>query len=178
MTKMGLNTAEVLQNVEAMIKESEDYKANTGYAKKYRIRDICVKLSIFDWWNEELSVSQLKQMRAFLKTAVKLGYNGYACFKVGASGCANGMWAHKKESADGYSPDGESLYHSFVHEYSYWDCEFPNGKWISDFTPDKKYMFSLKEVKTALKEYASGGYPAVMTMCAKDAQARRDDEMK
>ena len=43
MTKMGLNTAEVLQNVEAMIKEAEDYKTDTGCAKKYRIRDIYVK---------------------------------------------------------------------------------------------------------------------------------------
>lgn len=162
MTKKGLNAAEVLQNVETMIKEAEDYKAKTGNRKKYRIRDVYAKLSIFDWWPKELSVSQLKQMRAFLKTAEKMGYNGYACFKVGASGCANGMWAHKKESTNGYSPNGECLYHSFVSTDNYWDCEFPDERWLSDLTTGGKYMFSLKEVKTALQEYASGGYPAVI----------------
>lgn len=51
---------------------------------KFRITEVCEPLSIFDWWKDWLSVAQLKSMRQFLKEAIKLGYTGYVCFKVGA----------------------------------------------------------------------------------------------
>jgi len=149
--KNGMNATEVLKNVVAMIAEGEEYNAQH---KRYRMRmrwriyDVCDRLSIFDWWNEYLSVSQLKQMRGFLETAITMGYTGYVCFKVGAAGCSHGMWAHKQESEDGYSPDGECLHHSFRSGDNYWDVQLPDGRWLGDI--DGKVEHTLKEVKAAL----------------------------
>lgn len=160
---MTLTTVKVLENIKACIKELEEicegnrhmdynryshrgYVYNKGY--EFKTRAVCEELSIFDWWRDTLSTSQLKQMKSFVETAIKLGFKGYVCFKVGASGCANGMWAYTNESTDGYSPDdGDCIYHSFVSTDNYWSAEI-NGKWIST---DSKYKFTLAEVKEALK---------------------------
>lgn len=142
------NASEVLEVVERMIQDGEDFKEcnKPVQRKKWKIRDVYKELSIFDWWNDYLSVSQLKQMRSFLITSIKLGYTGYVCFKVGAVGCANGMWSHKLESTNGYSPDGGCLYHSFVSNKNYWSVQFDDGTWIG-------YGCSLKEIKGAIKEW-------------------------
>ncbi len=107
------------------------------------------ELSIFDWWKDCLTLSNLKEMQIFLKTAIKNGFTGYVCFKVGVTGCANGMWASTKESDDGYSPkDGDTLYHSFVHGSNYWDVEV-NGEWLAkkiDKPYDKVHLNDLKKV--------------------------------
>lgn len=115
------NAASVLAKLDAYIA--------TG--RSMPIRAVCDELSIFDWWTERLSVANAKKMRAFCKNAIELGYAGYVCFKVGASGCANGMWAHKAESTDGYSPDGDSLYRSFSPDYTYYNAEV-DGVWVND----------------------------------------------
>lgn len=149
--KNGMNAKEVLANVVEMIAEGEAYNAENKRWRlkmRWRIYDVCDRLSIFDWWNEYLSVSQLKEMRKFLETAITMGYTGYVCFKVGAAGCSHGMWAHKQESEDGYSPDGECLHHSFRSGDNYWDVQLPNGKWLGDI--DGKVEHTLKEVKAAL----------------------------
>ena len=104
------NAEPVLTRLEGMI----DY----GWARP--IRSVYDDLSIFDWWPEKLTINHMKQMRTFLKEAIKLGYTGYVCFKVGASGCANGMWAHKVPTTDGYSPKGEAIYRSFTPDYTYY----------------------------------------------------------
>ena len=117
------------------------------------IRYVCDELSIFDWWPERLSVTNMKQMRTFLKEAIKLGYTGYVCFKVGASGCANGMWAHKAESEDGYSPKGDAIYRSFTPDYTYWSFN-KGGKWL----PGEAQYDSLKTpamLEKALAEAAA-----------------------
>jgi hypothetical protein len=106
------------------------------------MRSACYDLSIFDWWVERLSVTNMKKMRVFLKEAIKLGYKGYVCFKVGASHCANGMWAHRKESENGYSPDGDCLYRSFTPDYNYW--AWSDGE---TWYPDRDDWDSLKTVK-------------------------------
>ena len=128
------NAEEVLKYVELYIGHIE-----AGNFKRFRIRDVAIELSIFDWWNEYLSKSQLMDMRKFLKEAIKLGYTGYVCFKVGATGCANGMWANKEESTNGFSPEGECLYKSFTSEYNYWAVSngleyFPQGKEYDSIT--------------------------------------------
>lgn len=81
-------------------------------------------------------------MEKFLKEAIKLGYKGYVCFKVGATGCANGMWAHKEESLDGYSPDGDFLYKSFTPAYNYWSF-----KKDEIFYPEENIYDSIKTIK-------------------------------
>lgn len=144
----GMNAKEVLANVVAMIADGEAYNAENRRNRRWRIYCVCNELSIFDWWNEYLSVSQLKEMRRFLETAITMGYTGYVCFKVGAKYCANGMWAHKQESEDGYSPDGECLYHSFVSGANDWDVKLADGTWLHD--RDGRCNHSLKEVKAAL----------------------------
>lgn len=141
------NRANVLKNVEKLIEESEQYKKENrwlGY-KQYYIREVCDELSIFDWWNDKLSLSQLKEMRSFLIQAGKYGYNGYVCFKVGATGCANGMWAHKVETTNGYSPDGEFFYRSFTPDYIRYDAELADGTWVSRKFDDR-HDLKLKEV--------------------------------
>ena len=125
-----------------------------GYSweRKVRIDDVYDELGIFDWWREYLSISQLKQMKKFLETAIRMGYTGYACFKVGAVGCANGMWAHKDESTTGYSPDGEAIYHSFVCDENYWGVSFGDNKWEN--RSDGNYRMSLADVKSAIANHA------------------------
>lgn len=148
----GLNAQEVLENIDKCIAEIgngiECYWRYPRYARTrsgkvgFKIREVCEELSIFDWWNDELSVSQLKQMRAFVKTAIKLGFTGYVCFKVGATGCSHGMWAAKEESLDGYSPNGDTLFHSFRCDENNWSICL-NDKWGA-------YNMTLAEVKDAI----------------------------
>ena len=119
------NAAPVLERVEALI----DKMVEHPYLKRIKITDVYEELSIFDWWPEYLSQSKLYEMRQFLKEAIKLGYTGYVCFKVGATGCANGMWAAVEESEDGYSPNCATLFRSFTPAYLYWDVTDKDGNW-------------------------------------------------
>lgn len=128
----SLNAEPVLAKLNEMIDRGVSVSMESAYAD----------LSIFDWWVDRLTVTHMKKMRVFLKEAIKLGYKGYVCFKVGASHCANGMWAHKKESEDGYSPDGDCLYRSFTPDYNYW--AWSDGK---AWHPDREHWDSLKTVK-------------------------------
>ena len=146
------NRAAVLEQVEQLMKESEQFKCEhpaTGY-KRYHMRDVCDRISIFDWWNDTLSYSQLKDMRSFLVWAGALGYDGYVCFKVGASGCANGMWACKKESENGYSPDGEFIYRSFTPEYLTYDAQFADGRLFSTSHMETWRKIRRKDIETAI----------------------------
>lgn len=126
------NAQPVLERLENMI--------DRGCSR--RIRDVCDELSIFDWWPERLSLSHMKQMRTFLREAIKLGYTGYVCFKVGASGCANGMWAAKEPTTDGYSPKCDTLYRSFTPDYTYYAFQ-KDGNWL----PGDAAYASLKTIK-------------------------------
>ena len=133
------NAQEVLKNVEAMIIALENQNGRRyGYRPCYRIASVCDELNIFDWWNENLSKSQLQDMKKFLKEAIKLGYTGYVCFKVGATGCANGMWAYKEESTTGHSPDGETLYKSFTPAYNEWSFKNADGEWTHEIKTIKE----------------------------------------
>lgn len=143
------NRAEIAANLEKLIADAEAMKERRSWRKGYAIRGVCDELSIFDWWNDRLSISQMKQMRNFLKTAEKLGYNGYVCFKVGAKYCSHGMWAYKEESTTGMSPDGEFLFHSFRSDENYWDCKAPDGRMMWQ-KYDGRCEFTLKEVKAEL----------------------------
>jgi len=162
------NAANVLANINLCIAELEevsktwgnpDFKrfANKGYntAKVFKIRAICEELSIFDWWNDNLSMSQLKSMKKFVETAISLGFTGYTCFKVGAKYCAHGMWVHKETSTDGYSPDGDVLFHSFRSGDNYYDMCL-NDVWMHTkyANPNDPYDcpdFTLKQIKAELE---------------------------
>jgi hypothetical protein len=93
-------------------------------------------------------------MRTFLKLAIKLGYTGYVCFKVGASMCANGMWAHKASTTDGYSPKGACIYRSFSPDYTYYQYCDDNGKWHPDVDGEVRYD-SIKRPKDLEKALAA-----------------------
>ena len=119
--------APVLKEVERLIEESktnaidwwhEKAGTETRYVKNkgYRINCVYDKLAIFDWWSEYIGVNKLKDMRVFLREAIKLGYTGHVDFKVGAAGCSNGMWAYT-----GDSDDGPYLYKSFTPDYNEWE---------------------------------------------------------
>lgn len=118
--------AQVLERVEERIAWFED-----NPYRRLRILDCYNEFSIFDWWPEYLSKSKLQEMRQFLREAIKLGYEGYVCFKVGATGCANGMWAHTElETDEGYSPNNcPILFRSFTPAYRYWDVTDKDGNW-------------------------------------------------
>ena len=111
MTKT-LNVQQVIDNVDKLLEKK--------YLAPWNIEAVYNQLNIFDWFKDKLSVTDLKKMRAFLKQAQKLGFGAYVDFKVGVSGCANGMWAYKEPSTTGYSPDGDHLYRSFTPDYTEW----------------------------------------------------------
>lgn len=118
-----------------------------------RIKDVCDNLSIFDWWNDNLSLTQLKDMKKFLEEAIKLGFDGYVCFKVGATGCANGMWAYKELSTTGFSPDGEFIYKSFTPAYNYWDIKLADGVYLTEKTGVEYNVFTgVRALEKALVE--------------------------
>jgi len=137
----------ILKNLEEKIAELE---TRSGRFKWLYIEDVYKDLGIFDWWLDKISITQLRSMRSFLKTAIELGYTGYACFKVGAAGCAHGMWANKKESTNGYSPDGACLFHSFRKGDNYWCYCRDNNTWNNT-------EMSTAELKAALAKEAEGG---------------------
>ncbi|MBQ6223449.1 MAG: hypothetical protein IJJ44_12625 [Solobacterium sp.] len=136
MTKVGMNASEVIANLDVAIENGHWVS----------IREECDKFSIFDWWKESLSVSDMKKMRNFLRLAEKYGFGGYCCFKVGVSGCANGMWAHKKESEDGYSPDGDYMFRSFTPDYVDWNANI-DGEWILEGYDNSKSSFKAAMAK-------------------------------
>lgn len=160
-----MNAVKVLTNINKAIAELEKASKGAYNYERYSYRGfgdnekvsfkmdaVYNELSIFDWWNDTLSMSQLKQMKKFVETAIILGFTGYVCFKVGAKGCAHGMWAHKNESTDGYSPDGDVLFHSFRSGDNYWDMEL-NGEWMHTkySTKEKRCPdFTLKQIKAEL----------------------------
>ena len=133
-----MNAQQVLSNVEIMLDEMDN-----GNVKRYRIDDVFEDLGIFDWWEDYLSKKQLQDMRKFLSEAIKLGFIGHVCFKVGACDCANGMWACKEESTTGYSPEGAMLYKSFAPDYNYWSWRDDEGNWF----PTRDAWDSLKTIR-------------------------------
>lgn len=146
------NASPVLEQVENLIDKIE-----SGEVKRYRIDKVYEELSIFDWWNDYLSKTQLMDMERFLFEAIKLGYTGYVCFKVGASGCANGMWAHKEESETGHSPDCDCLYKSFTPSYNYWSiqhdgCFYPLCDENNNGYDSIKTIKQLEELFVSLKK--------------------------
>lgn len=146
-----MNAREVLNNTIDQINIMVEFKEKYGFSKRVRIDSVYNQLGIFDWWNDYISVSQLKQMKKFLEKAIENGFEGYVCFKVGAKYCAHGMWAHEKESTTGYSPDGACLYHSFRSGDNYWDMRDDNGVWMHEKNEEDKYCFTWDEIKNNLK---------------------------
>ena len=160
------NAEPVLIAVEKVLARLEkrvaDHDAKYGwrspkYLRTVPIREVYRELSIFDWWNDDLSISQLRDMRKFLREAIKLGYTGYVCFKVGATGCANGMWANKLPTVNGYSPDCDFLYKSFTPAYNYWDINYEERERGDDrlsYRVGKKFdeLTTIKALEEALKE--------------------------
>lgn len=137
------NTEKVMELVKAHIERLE----KRDYARYVLIDRVYDELSVFDWWKNTLSLTDLKNMYRFLNIAHKLGYNGYVCFKVGCSGCSNGMWASKETSINGYSPDGDFIYRSFTPDYISWDAEV-DGELLSEKYKDSE--MSLRKLKGIL----------------------------
>ena len=136
-TYENLNATEVLSKV-------NEYLAR-GYSQ--RIDNVYNELSIFDWWKDYLSVSDLKKMKSFLTFAIEHGFDGYVCFKVGVSGCGNGMWAHTEPTTDGHSPDCDFLFRSFTPDYTEWDV-YRNGVSATNY----ECLKNRKEVARFLKD--------------------------
>lgn len=145
--KQKRTAAAVLAKVEEFIAQD----------RSFRMDEVWEQLSIFDWWTDTLSKNRLYQMRQFLREAIKLGYTGYVCFKVGMTGCANGMWAHTElETDQGYSPNNcPTLYHSFTPACSYWgvsnmtqewqwEGQYPNGGTHQEHYQDLKTIKQLE----------------------------------
>lgn len=143
-----MNAIQVLNNIDALLADE-----NT---KSWRIDDVCNELGIFDWWVDNLSRTKLKEMRSFLNTAISLGYDGYVCFKVGAKYCSHGMWAYKKESTDGYSPDGGCLFHSFRTGDNFWSICWDDGKWCLDANTNIKSIKNVSDVMAEIVAHKIG----------------------
>jgi len=144
------NAQPVLDRLEKMIQRGCSVPVNL----------VCDDLSIFDWWKDRLTVSQMKQMRTFLREAIKLGYTGYVCFKVGASGCANGMWASTVPTTTGHSPrEGKTLYRSFSPDYTYWSVDLDNGEGYLPKGDNYDYIKTAKQLEAFLADFV-GPLPA------------------
>lgn len=149
------NAQPVLHEVERYIRILEmKHNYHYSWSSKYKLKmwDCCDDLSIFDWWVDDLSLTRLKQMRTFLKEAIKLGYTGYVCFKVGVEGCANGMWANKVPTTDGYSPKGDFLYRSFTTNYTCWDAYIDGESIVKTLGKDYYDLKTAKDLERALAE--------------------------
>ena len=162
-----LNAAQVLENINKAIAElgavqgissfpNPDrrmvWKGYSSNDKVFKMRAVCDELSIFDWWKDTLSMSQLKQMKSFVETAIKLGFTSYVCFLVGAKGFSHGMWAYTKERLNYSSYTGDILFHSFRSCDNYWDAKL-NGEWLHEKYSTKENdcpHFTLKQIKEAL----------------------------
>ena len=135
------NAAAVLEKVEARIAEN----------RTFLMDEVFEELSIFDWWRDTLSKSQLQEMRQFLKEAIKLGYTGYVCFKVGATGCSNGMWAERYETTTGHSSTlAPTLYRSFTPAYRYWDVtdRYGHWEWVGKYESEEDRRTNYDRIKT------------------------------
>ena len=143
------NAKQVLIEVEKYIEQLE--KEENPINRKLYIYDVYDKLSIFDWWKDWLTISNLKDMKRFLKQSIKLGFKGYVFFKVGIKGCTNGMWAHKKESIIDYSPDGPYLYKTFVDGSDYWLISLDGENYLRGKDNDIS-IDTIKEVKQIIEE--------------------------
>lgn len=137
------NAQDVLDRVEDLLER---------YPGRLRTQSVCNELSIFDWWTDYLSKSKLQEMRQFLSEAIKLGYTGYVCFKVGARGCANGMWAHTADcTPEGYSPNGcPTLFRSFTPAYRYWDVTDKDGNWNWEGKNENGELGTIKQLEDKL----------------------------
>ena len=149
------NAQPILDNVNKYIAELTEKKT---YLKNpyLKTNDVYDDLSIFDWWTDKITLSRLLDMKKFLEEAIKLGFTGYVCFKVGVTGCANGMWANKVPTTTGYSPDHcDFIYKSFTPAYNYWDIIYADG---SSLTKKTHRHFdeipSATALEKALKEVA------------------------
>lgn len=131
---MYATVEKVLDNLNSLIEEKKVLYVD--------VVDVYKDLSIFDWWVDRLFIHRLQDMQNFLIEAQKLGFNGYCCFKVGASECANGMWAYTEESKNGYSPDSDCLYKSFSPDYEYWNAKVED-LWLND-----KYEMEFDQIET------------------------------
>lgn len=153
------NAQPVLLAVEKWIRILEIRQKNARYyydrleARGLDMDEVFDDLSIFDWWRNKLSLTQLKQMRTFLKEAIKLGYTGYVCFKVGATGCANGMWASKEPTTNGYSPKCDFIYRSFTPDYTCWE-QYTKGKSLRERLGREEDIKTIREFEKILKEIA------------------------
>ena len=145
------NRAAVAEQVDLMLSEAKAYKDKNGLNMSWKIDEVYDRLSIFDWWGENLSVSQLKQMKSFLRIAGEFGFNGYVCFKVGAAGCSHGMWASKFETEDGYSPKkGDTPFHSFRSGENYFDLVYEEGGLGSERLGKTDCELTYDEVKSLI----------------------------
>lgn len=143
------NAKQVLLVVEKYIEQLE--KEENPINRKLYIRDVCNELNIFDWWKDCLTISNLKDMKRFLKQSIKLGFKGYVFFKVGIKGCTNGMWAHKEESETGYSPDGPCLYKTFVDGSDYYLISLDGENYLRGKDNDTS-IDTISEVKKIIEE--------------------------
>lgn len=151
----GIAELEALNNGDKSLEKFSRHKTirwdwlNDKRTYAFRTDTVFEEFSIFDWWADTLSLSQLKQMKKFLETAIKLGFDGYVCFKVGVKYCSHGMWAHKEESTNGYSPDGDVLFHSFRSGENYWDMCIDHT-WMHDKYDHTDGYFTVKQIKAEL----------------------------
>ena len=123
--------ANILVNIEEVLADMEAEKAVWPALRvRRRTYTLAKSLSIFDWFQDELSMAQLKQMRSFVKSAISAGYCGYVCFKVGSVGTSSGMWAYTVPTTTAFAPDGPCLYRSFQSRLNWWDA-FDGERWVS-----------------------------------------------
>lgn len=86
--------------------------------KNINIDEYYRALNIFDYFKDELTIQDLKDMLQFINFAESLGFDKECTFRVGIEGCASGMWAKNNFE--------QEIYRTFLPENNYYSITNPN----------------------------------------------------
>lgn len=140
-TYLAKNVLEATNNIISSLEKDGKNFIDTG--------KLVEVINLFDWWEDEMSLKDLKEVKLFLEEAIKLGYTGHVCFKYSTFEGANGMWAHKEEKEIRH----DFLYKTFSSRENYWivynhvgNGETELGNMFEEYKPSEM-IYSIEDLE-------------------------------